>query len=339
LTDNIGSVRLFVTTAGTILDQLSYDGYGNILTETSSANGDRFKYTARDWDSEIGLQYNRARYYDPKGGRWISLDPTAFGAGDANLYRYVGDDPTGRSDAQGLAANTSAEEPWKFVGTVTDWPMAPFGDGVSKVEVKTGFSKLGLNFIAIGFRSPTVRATTHFVQFIRRTGVIPQGKLENLNLVYTQPIANVFRVYKYGSYYFDGTAWDRSYDGDNATFGGQTYRVNGVALAIADSAPVIPLTKDLISAKIEGDDYLVDGTVTYYHIHWERTTTRDPKTGAFITQYGGIYGERCGPEPPFLLWSPWNIGWSMGSNRILVDSGEWVSSPWGWLKPRRSIYD
>jgi RHS repeat-associated protein len=89
-------------TAGTILDQLSYDSYGNILTETNSANGDRFKYTARDWDSEIGLQYNRARYYDPKAGRWISLDPIAFSARDPNLYRYVSNQPARDMDPSGL---------------------------------------------------------------------------------------------------------------------------------------------------------------------------------------------------------------------------------------------
>jgi RHS repeat-associated protein len=103
LTDNIGSVRLFVTTAGSILDQLSYDSYGNILTETGSANGDRFKYTARDWDSEIGLQYNRARYYDPKAGRWISLDPLAFRGNDPNLYRYIKNLPADGTDPSGMA--------------------------------------------------------------------------------------------------------------------------------------------------------------------------------------------------------------------------------------------
>jgi RHS repeat-associated protein len=102
LTDNIGSIRLFVTTAGTILDQLSYDGYGNILTETNSANGDRFKYTARDWDSEIGLQYNRARYYNPQAGRWISMDPVGFAAGDSDLYRYAGNNPIRNADPSGL---------------------------------------------------------------------------------------------------------------------------------------------------------------------------------------------------------------------------------------------
>jgi RHS repeat-associated protein len=80
-----------------------------VLTETTPANGDRFKYTAREWDSDIGLQYNRARYYDPKAGRWTSEDPTGFRAGDANLYRYVRNSPLLMLDPTGLRILSPAE--------------------------------------------------------------------------------------------------------------------------------------------------------------------------------------------------------------------------------------
>jgi YD repeat-containing protein len=50
LGDNLGSVRLLVNVSGTVLDQLTYNSYGNILTETNSANGDRFKYIKNDFD-------------------------------------------------------------------------------------------------------------------------------------------------------------------------------------------------------------------------------------------------------------------------------------------------
>jgi RHS repeat-associated protein len=102
LTDMLGSVRRVAQTNGTILDALTYDGYGNILTETNSGNGDRFKFTAREWNSEIGLQFNRARYYDPKAGRWITEDPLRFDAGDPNLYRYVANLPIVATDPRGL---------------------------------------------------------------------------------------------------------------------------------------------------------------------------------------------------------------------------------------------
>src|SRR5205823_4221195 len=93
LADMLGSVRLIVMTGGTILDSLTYDSYGQILTETSSANGDRFKYTSREWDNEIGQYFYRARSYSAFDGRFESQDLLGFGAGDANLSRFVANSP------------------------------------------------------------------------------------------------------------------------------------------------------------------------------------------------------------------------------------------------------
>jgi RHS repeat-associated protein len=89
LTDHLGSVRDLVDQSGAVQDTIAYDGFGNILSESNDEVGGRFKYTAREFDVETGLQYNRARYYDAATGRWISQDPMGFDAGDSNLYRYV----------------------------------------------------------------------------------------------------------------------------------------------------------------------------------------------------------------------------------------------------------
>jgi RHS repeat-associated protein len=58
-------------------------------------------YTGRERDEETGLQYNRARYYDPTTGRFISEDPINFRAGDTNLSRYVLNSPTLLTDPSG----------------------------------------------------------------------------------------------------------------------------------------------------------------------------------------------------------------------------------------------
>jgi hypothetical protein len=50
------------------------------------------------------LYYNRARYLDPTTGRWTTQDPLGFAAGDANLYRYVGNTPTLATDPSGNLA-------------------------------------------------------------------------------------------------------------------------------------------------------------------------------------------------------------------------------------------
>jgi RHS repeat-associated protein len=104
LSDRQGSVRQLVSTDGTVLDAITYDSYGNILNETDPGNGDRFKYTGREYDPILGMYYYRARYYAPGIGSFTSEDPLGFVGGDTNPYRYVHNrptnaiDPTGRDD-------------------------------------------------------------------------------------------------------------------------------------------------------------------------------------------------------------------------------------------------
>ncbi len=61
---------------------------------------DTFQYTARDSDTETGLYYYRARYYDPTVGRFINEDPIAF-KGGINFYRYVKNSPINLVDPFG----------------------------------------------------------------------------------------------------------------------------------------------------------------------------------------------------------------------------------------------
>ena len=116
LVDHLGSLRDLVANGGVIREHVVYDSFGNRLVEQdydSSGNAissshaeavdSLFGYTGRDWDADAGLQYNRARWYDPATGRWLSQDPIGFEAGDANLYRYVGNRATTKTDPSGLA--------------------------------------------------------------------------------------------------------------------------------------------------------------------------------------------------------------------------------------------
>jgi uncharacterized protein RhaS with RHS repeats len=55
--------------------------------------------------------------YSPSLGRWLQVDPVGFAGGDANLYRYVRNDPTGATDPTGLAPNPNSNPD----RTVRDW--------------------------------------------------------------------------------------------------------------------------------------------------------------------------------------------------------------------------
>jgi RHS repeat-associated protein len=101
LTDHLGSVTGLLNNSNTLIDGLVYDAFGNVTNETSPSNGDRYAFTGRERDVETGLQYNRARWYDPSTGRWITQDPLGFDAGDSNLYRYVNNQPEIATDPSG----------------------------------------------------------------------------------------------------------------------------------------------------------------------------------------------------------------------------------------------
>ena len=103
LTDNEGTVRNIVDNSGNLVQQIHYDAFGEVLQAigTSTTPLTRYLYTGRDYDLTTNLQYNRERWYDPHTGRWLSEDPIGFSAGDSNLYRYAGNDPTKMTDPAG----------------------------------------------------------------------------------------------------------------------------------------------------------------------------------------------------------------------------------------------
>ena len=110
LTDKLDSVRDVVRSAGSVLDHVVYDSFGNITTETSATNGDRFKFAGMEYDSTTGQSYDRARYCSSSNGRFSSLDPNGFSADDPNLYRYVRNDPSGATDFTGTQQNAGSQD-------------------------------------------------------------------------------------------------------------------------------------------------------------------------------------------------------------------------------------
>ncbi|MDR2439144.1 MAG: RHS repeat-associated core domain-containing protein, partial [Planctomycetaceae bacterium] len=61
-----------------------------------------FLFTSRRLDKETGLMYYRNRYYHPVMGRFTTIDPLGYDAGDVNLYRYVNNQPEILKDPMGL---------------------------------------------------------------------------------------------------------------------------------------------------------------------------------------------------------------------------------------------
>jgi RHS repeat-associated protein len=116
-TDRQGSIVAMSDSTGNLVEgPYIYDAWGNCFIGiiACSTSGEPYRFTGRRLDSETGLYYYRARYYDPAKGRFLQTDPVGYKA-DLNLYTYVGNDPSDKTDSGGLSCDTDPK-----TGKITD---------------------------------------------------------------------------------------------------------------------------------------------------------------------------------------------------------------------------
>ena len=103
LFDGGGSARALANAGGAVTDRWSYDGWGNVLARTGST-ANELLYRGQRFDAETGFYHLRARSYDPRTGRFTSLDPLP-GLPESPLtlhgYLYGSNDPVNRFDPSG----------------------------------------------------------------------------------------------------------------------------------------------------------------------------------------------------------------------------------------------
>ena len=65
------------------------DNYGRTLQDIGEKTFIPFRFQGQYEDEEIGLYYNRFRYYDPETGQYTQQDPIGLAGGNPTLYGYV----------------------------------------------------------------------------------------------------------------------------------------------------------------------------------------------------------------------------------------------------------
>lgn len=91
-------------TSGAVIWKENFRPYGDRLNNQAAAAGNRIGFHGKAVDTETGLSYFGARYYDPSLGRFMGVDPVGFkeenlhsfnryAYGNNNPYRYI--DPNG----------------------------------------------------------------------------------------------------------------------------------------------------------------------------------------------------------------------------------------------------
>ncbi len=94
--DVLSSTTTVTDTSGTVDAAYRYDAYGNPVSGTGDTIGNPLRFTGLASDSTSGLIYDRARFYDPSTGRFLTPDPLGGG------YAYAGDNPVNNVDPTGM---------------------------------------------------------------------------------------------------------------------------------------------------------------------------------------------------------------------------------------------
>jgi RHS repeat-associated protein len=105
--DRLGSIRRLTDSRGTKAADYDYDAFGQPRDYENSLVSP-FTYAAREFDAATGLYYNRRRYYDPRLGRFLAVDPAQPELAEPrtlNPYLYALNSPLLYIDPMGTDEN------------------------------------------------------------------------------------------------------------------------------------------------------------------------------------------------------------------------------------------
>jgi RHS repeat-associated protein len=154
--DTDANITATLDVNGNVVERYAYDPFSNITVYDVNGNV-RPAGTSYAWqhyhqglryDATVTLYDNRLRWYDPDLGRFASNDPIGFAAGDANLYRAIGNSIGNGLDPSGLVPAAPDIEVVRAIDDVirdmqqSNWkPADPKDNGAFGKEVHARVSK------------------------------------------------------------------------------------------------------------------------------------------------------------------------------------------------------
>lgn len=99
--DHLGSTTVQTNQTGTVVESTQYDPWGEVL---AGGTKNKFQYTGQEKDSETGLNYYNARYYDPHTRHFTQADDIIqdpYDPQSLNRYSYVKNNPVNYKDPSG----------------------------------------------------------------------------------------------------------------------------------------------------------------------------------------------------------------------------------------------
>ncbi|HGM6203068.1 TPA: RHS repeat domain-containing protein, partial [Pseudomonas aeruginosa] len=105
--DHLDTPRLATDASGQIAWQWQSDAFGRGEALSQGSTQVNLRFPGQYYDAESGLHYNYFRDYDPETGRYVESDPIGLDGG-LNTYAYVGSNPVGLVDPNGLSPTATA---------------------------------------------------------------------------------------------------------------------------------------------------------------------------------------------------------------------------------------
>ena len=106
-----GDVTALIATDGNVIAKYEYDAFGNLTSQPDSKVNNSTTYRGYEYDTETGLYYLNARYYDSTIARFLTEDTYRGEKNDPlslNLYTYCKNNPLKYTDPTGHTISSSA---------------------------------------------------------------------------------------------------------------------------------------------------------------------------------------------------------------------------------------
>ena len=121
--DHLGSSSYITGNDGKVSQHTEYIAFGEILfDEHSSEHTMPYLFNGKELDSETGLYYYGARYYDPRVSLWLNVDPLAEKYPHVSPYTYTLNNPIKFIDPDGrdivLPKGTSVKNTYIILGNL-----------------------------------------------------------------------------------------------------------------------------------------------------------------------------------------------------------------------------
>ena len=100
--DHLGSTSYITDRDGNSVQYIAYKPFGETLIDEHAVSYDSpWKFNGKEWDSETGLYYYGARYYEPTLAIWYGVDALAEKCPNIGAYVYCFSNPVRLTDPDG----------------------------------------------------------------------------------------------------------------------------------------------------------------------------------------------------------------------------------------------